>query len=78
MPRSSKSWNEIQDSLSACAGRDDMVENSEVAQVEEMMVLGCLACPREKTLRQKDIYFSKTEFMDLETLLKCAQNPGFV
>ncbi|KAI4100216.1 MAG: hypothetical protein L6R37_005621 [Teloschistes peruensis] len=45
----------------------------ELAQVEEMMLLSCLACPKEKTARQREKFFRNLTFRDLKTLLKDAQ-----
>ena len=68
MPRSYKSREEIQHSLEAHANEDNMVE--------EMMVMGCLACPKAKTLRQREKYFGKMMFRDLEAFLRCAEGRG--
>ena len=48
-----------------------------VAQIEEMTVLECLACPEDKTLRQRDRYFKDLNFMALEDLLRCAKEGKF-
>lgn len=47
-------------------------ENLEVlylASVEEMMITGSGACPREKTIRQRDKFFKDFNFTTLEGLL---------
>ena len=72
MPRTSKTWGQIQHSLEVHKHDTDMTESSELAQVEEMMVKGYLACPKGKTLRQRDTYFRNMEFMDLNALLRRA------
>ena len=41
----------------------------ELASVEEMMLNGSGACPREKTLRQRDKFFRGYVFLTLEDLL---------
>ena len=69
-----KSWEEIQHSL---ANPRDF-EALELAQVEEMMVMGCLACPKEKTLRQREKYFSNVRFIGLEELLSFSEGVDFV
>ncbi|KAI4159511.1 MAG: hypothetical protein LQ342_006512 [Letrouitia transgressa] len=52
--------------------------DDEIAQVREMVALGCLACPLEKTLRQRSKYFSEIQFRGLEALLQYAKNVEFV
>ena len=47
-------------------------ENMEViylANVEEMMITGSGACPREKTIGQRDRFFKGMSFITLEELL---------
>ena len=73
MPLTYKSWDEIQQSLAAFAHDEDLTA-LELAQIEEMMVMGYLACPREKTTRQREKYFKNVAFRDLRTLLRCAEN----
>lgn len=38
------------------------IEEHILAQVEEMMVLGCMALPMEKTLGQRKRYFAGVDF----------------
>ena len=73
MPLTYKSWDEIQQSLAAHAHDEDLTA-LELAQIEEMMVMGYLACPKEKTMRQREKYFKNVAFRDLRTLLRCAEN----
>ena len=40
-----------------------------LASVEEMMITGSGACPREKTIRQRDKFFENLSFITLEGLL---------
>jgi hypothetical protein len=40
-----------------------------LASVEEMMIDGSGACPREKTLRQREKFFQNMSFTTLEELL---------
>jgi hypothetical protein len=40
-----------------------------LASVEEMMITGAGACPREKTIRQRAKFFQNLSFMTLEQLL---------
>ena len=72
MPLTHKSWVEIQHSLAEHAHDEDLTA-LELAQVEEMMVMGYLACPKEKTMRQREKYFKNVAFRDLRTLLRCAE-----
>lgn len=78
MPRSQKSWHEIQRVLDAPAHKDLTSETLETAQVEEMMVMSCLACPKEKTLRNRQEYFPDIQFRGLEELLRLAKEADFV
>lgn len=73
MPRTYKSREQIQSALAAHAADDPISEELETAQVEEMMVEGCMACPREKTLRQRERYFGDIHFMGLKELLRYAE-----
>ncbi|KAL9638264.1 MAG: hypothetical protein Q9164_001667 [Protoblastenia rupestris] len=58
---------------------DDPISNKvELAQVEEMMVKSYLACPKEKTLRQRDKYFAGIKFRGLDELLKDASRMDFL
>ena len=74
MPKTFKSWDSIQGALSKHAGETEVSEEGEMAQVEEMMVKGYLACPKEKTLRQREKYFKDMDFMGLRDLLACAES----
>ncbi|KJZ75320.1 hypothetical protein HIM_05246 [Hirsutella minnesotensis 3608] len=47
----------------------DNAETVYVASVEEMMISGSGACPREKTIRQRSKYFNNLQFTTLEELL---------
>lgn len=77
MPRTHQSEDEIQGSIAKHVADGDTAA-LEQAQIEEMMVLGCLACPKEKTLRQRDKYFGQVEFLDLEHLLRLAETEDVV
>ena len=57
---------------------DDDFAALETAQVEELMVLGCLNCPKEKTLRQRAKYFGGVEFLDLRQMLTLAEKEPLV
>ncbi|KAL2043789.1 hypothetical protein N7G274_003308 [Stereocaulon virgatum] len=69
-----RSWESIQQTLA----ESEDPEALEVAQIEEMMVMGCLACPREKTLRQREKFFPEVGFLGLEELLAYADGVDFV
>ena len=75
MPRTYKSWEEIQESLGKYDTDGDFAA-LELAQVEEMMVMECLNCPKEETLRQRAKYFEKCKFLDLEQMLMLAERGG--
>ena len=47
----------------------DNLEALYLASVEEMMITGSGACPREKTIRQRDKFFKNLRFTTLEGLL---------
>jgi hypothetical protein len=49
-----------------------------IARVEEWMIAGASACPCEKTLRQREKYFSTLKFSTLAELLSIARNKTFV
>lgn len=48
-----------------------------LAQMEEVMVMGCLVCPKEKTLEQRERYFNGLRFLGLEDLLGYAKEGEF-
>jgi len=73
LPISRKPWQDVQCVLDAYAGKDEITDELELAQVEEMMVMSCLACPKAKTLRQREKYFSNIHFRGLEELLQSAE-----
>lgn len=70
---------EIQQSLTSHGNdQDGDLEALELAQVEEMMIMSHLACPKEKTMRHRQKYFAKMRFTGLEELLKHADGVAFV
>lgn len=77
MSRTHKSWDEIQESLRKHSNDGDFPA-LELAQVEEMMVIGCLTCPKEKTLRQRAKYFGSVKFLDLEQMLMLSEKDDFI
>ena len=74
IPITYKSLEQIQEEMS---GAKDF-EALEAAQVEEMMVLGCLAVPREKTLRQREVFFKGIKFRGLRELLEDAKKMDLI
>ena len=72
MPRTHKSWDEIQESLTKHVADGDFAA-LEIAQVEEMMLIGCLTCPREKTLMQRAKFFGNVKFLDLKQILTLSE-----
>ncbi|KAI4086738.1 MAG: hypothetical protein LQ344_007307 [Seirophora lacunosa] len=78
MPRTSKSWPQIQSVLEAHAGEKELSEELELAQVEEMMVMSYLACPKEATLRHREKYFRRIHFRPLRELLQAAGAVDFI
>ena len=78
MPRTRKPWEDTQRVLDAYTDQDDVTDELDIAQIEEMMVLSSLACPEEKTLRQREKYFCNVRFRRLEELLRYANAVDFV
>ena len=74
VPQTHKTLKEIQHSLMT----SETMEDRMLAQMEEVMVMGCLACPKEKTLRQREKYFKGLRFLGLEDLLRYAEDVDFV
>ncbi|KAL4819737.1 NAD(P)-binding protein [Aspergillus spinulosporus] len=54
------------------------VEDVGVVEVEQWTITGATACPKEKTLRQREKYFSAVNFMSLEEMLRLAESQGHV
>ena len=77
MPRTHKSRDEIQDSIAKYTANDDSAA-LQLAQIEEMMVIGCLKCPEEKTMRQRREFFGEIKFMDLKQFLELAEKEDIV
>ena len=66
MPRTHRTLKDIRHSLATSSSMED----SMLAQMEEVIVMGCLACPKEKTLKQRERYFKDLKFLGLEDLLR--------
>ena len=77
MPRTQKSTEEIEEEIAEYTAKGDSGA-LEGAQIEEMMVMGCLECPKEKTLRQRAEFFGRVEFLDLRSMLALAEKEGKV
>ncbi|KAK3172577.1 hypothetical protein OEA41_005901 [Lepraria neglecta] len=79
LPITHKPVEDIQFSLEMHTNNgDDDFEALELAQVEEMMIMGYMACPKEKTMRQQQKYFADLKSSDLEQLLTYADGVDFV
>ena len=50
----------------------EITHELEIALVEEWMMAGASACPRKKTLLQRDKYFKNMQFLNLEEFLKAS------
>ena len=74
MPRTYRTLEDIRISL----GTNSSVEDSMLAQIEELTVMGCLACPKEKTLEQRERYFKDLRFLRLEDLLRFTKEGEFL
>ena len=73
MPRTHRTLEDIQLSLTTSSSMED----SMLAQIEEVMVMGCLACPKEKTLKQRERYFKDLKFLGLGDLLRYTKEGEF-
>ncbi|KAL3486976.1 NAD(P)-binding protein [Aspergillus germanicus] len=67
--RTHRSLEEIYAALAA-AEKDPSTDPLELAQIEQWEVSGATACPREKTLRQREKYFPKLKFVTIDEMLK--------
>ena len=73
MPRTHRTLEDIRLSLATSSS----MEESMLAQMEEVIVMGCLACPKEKTLKQRERYFKDLRFLGLEDLLRYTKGGEF-
>lgn len=73
MPRTHRTLEDIRLSFTTSSNMED----SMLAQMEEVMVMGCLACPQKKTLKQRERYFNSLRFLGLEDLLRYAKEGEF-
>ena len=73
MPRTHRTLDDIRLSLATSSSMED----SMLAQMEEVIVMGCLACPKEKTLKQRERYFKGLRFLGLEDLLRYTKEGDF-
>lgn len=74
MPRTHRTLEDIRLSLATSSSMED----SMVAQIEEVIVMGCLACPKAKTLKQREKYFKNLRFLGLEDLLRYTKEGEFL
>lgn len=68
LDRSPPSDEETQRRIDHAYGRD----------MDEWIVTGATACPKDKTLRQREKYFSGIKFSTLEELLQRAEKVEFI
>ena len=73
MPRTHRTLEDIRLALATSSS----VEDSMLAQMEEVIVMGCLACPKKKTLQQRERYFKDLRFLGLEDLLSYTKEGKF-
>ena len=73
MPRTHRTLEDIRLALATSSSMED----SMLAQMEEVIVMGCLACPKEKTLKQRGRYFKDLRFLGLEDLLRYTMEGTF-
>lgn len=77
LQRSNRTVAEINSSLEKYKNQPDSSELA-IAEAEEWTVTGATACPKEKTLRQREKYFKNVEFLSLREMLGLAEREGFV
>ncbi|MCJ1281405.1 hypothetical protein MMC26_000724 [Xylographa opegraphella] len=77
LKKSYRSVKKIEDSITACIHNEDTIGLG-LAHLEQWTIAGASACPQERTLEQRDKYFSKLEFSTLEELLKLAETVDLV
>lgn len=75
MPKTFKSAQGVEDFIAEHAGRgDEDTHEMIIARVEQWMIAGATAVPREKTLRQRGKFFGKVKFSTLQELLVRAKD----
>ncbi|CAG8981049.1 hypothetical protein HYALB_00008203 [Hymenoscyphus albidus] len=57
-----KTTEEIQRNVATGLEDGELTREAEIAQVDEWMIAGATACPRELTLKQRQTYFSTVRF----------------
>ncbi|RDW92956.1 aromatic alcohol reductase [Aspergillus mulundensis] len=75
--RKTRSLEEINSDLRKYESQPE-IEDVGVVEVEQHQVAGATACPKEKTLRQREKYFSNVKFMSVEEMLTVAEREGRV
>lgn len=75
MPKTFKSAQEVESFIAehAAPGEEDTHEMI-IARVDQWMIAGATALPREKTIRQREKYFGKVKFSTLQELLVRAKD----
>lgn len=75
MPKTFKSAQEIEGFITEHADRGEEDRHEMIiARVEQWMIAGATALPKEKTLRQREKYFGKVKFSTLQELLVRAKD----
>lgn len=75
MPKTFKAAQEIENFIAENVTRsEEDTPEMIIARVEEWMIAGATALPREKTLRQRKKYFGKVKFSALQELLLRAKD----
>ncbi|KAL5341195.1 NAD(P)-binding protein [Aspergillus crustosus] len=70
-----KTYRSLEDIASTVRGYEEGPDIDDVGlpEIEQWTVTGATACPREKTLRQREKYFSGVHFLSVEELLQKAE-----
>lgn len=75
MPKTLKSAQEIEDFIAEHVAQDEEdTHEMIIARVEQWMIAGATAVPREKTLRQREKFFGRVKFATLQELLVRAKD----
>lgn len=75
MPKTFKSAQEIEDFIAEHVAQDEEdTHGMIIARVEQWMIAGATALPREKTLRQREKFFGRVKFATLQELLVRAKD----
>ena len=73
-----KSSADIKAALATYANENELSDEGESVQFENMVIEGCLSCPKGKILRQRKDFFPNMKFSTLDELLRNAELVDFV